>query len=58
MSSLQTDRTWADVLVACAADVDTAERLIRQLRSCEVASLGSEANSPTRVQQWSKRAWR
>ena len=39
MSSLQTDRTWADVLVACAADADTADRLIRQLRSCEVASL-------------------
>ena len=39
MSRLQTDRTWADVLVASAADVDTAERLIRQLRSCEVASL-------------------
>jgi hypothetical protein len=39
MSRLQTDRTWADVLVGCAADADTADRLIRQLRSCEVASL-------------------
>ena len=39
MSSLRTDRTWVDVLVDHAAEVDTAERLIRQLRACEVAAL-------------------
>src|SRR5256886_16860487 len=39
MSSLRTERTWADVLVDNAAEVDTAERLIRQLRACEVAAL-------------------
>ncbi len=39
MSRLQTERTWADVLVDCAAEVETAERLVRQLRACEVAAL-------------------
>jgi hypothetical protein len=39
MSRLRTERTWADVLVDNAADVDTAERLIRQLNACEVAAL-------------------
>ena len=39
MSRVRTERTWADVLVDCAAEADTAERLIRQLRACEVASL-------------------
>src|SRR5256886_17166480 len=39
MSSLRTERTWADVLVDNAAEVDTAERLIRQLRACEVSAL-------------------
>jgi hypothetical protein len=39
MSRLRTDRTWADVLVDNAADVGTADRLIRQLHACEVASL-------------------
>ena len=36
---VRTERTWADVLVDSAADVNTAERLIRQLRACEVAAL-------------------
>lgn len=39
MSTVRTDRTWADVLVDNAANVDTAERLIRQLNACEVAAL-------------------
>src|SRR6266704_4471331 len=39
MSRLRIDRTWADVLVDNAAEVNTAERLIRQLRACEVAAL-------------------
>ena len=39
MSRLRTERTWADVLVDNAAEVNTAERLIRQLRACEVAAL-------------------
>src|SRR5205809_6127384 len=39
MSSLRTERTWADVLVDNAAEPDTAARLIRQLQACEVASL-------------------
>src|SRR2546429_7715567 len=39
MSRVRTERTWADVLVDNAAEVDTAERLIRQLRACEVAAL-------------------
>jgi hypothetical protein len=39
MSSLRTERTWADVLVDNAAEPHTAERLIRQLRACEVAAL-------------------
>jgi hypothetical protein len=39
MSRLRTERTWADVLVDNAADVDTAQRLIRQLTACEVAAL-------------------
>ena len=39
MSRLRTEKTWADVLVDNAAEVATAERLIRQLNACEVASL-------------------
>src|SRR2546428_5189966 len=39
MSRLRTERTWADVLVDNAAEVNTAERLIRQLRACEAAAL-------------------
>jgi hypothetical protein len=39
MSRLRTEKTWADVLVDCAAEIDTAERLIRQLQACEVAAL-------------------
>src|SRR5919198_1307651 len=39
MSRLRTERTWADVLVDNAAEIDTAERLIRQLNACEVAAL-------------------
>jgi hypothetical protein len=39
MSRLRTEPTWADVLIDCAADVDTAERLVRQLNAAEVASL-------------------
>ena len=39
MSRLRTERTWADVLVDHAAEIDTAERLIRQLRASEVAAL-------------------
>src|SRR5437899_10678812 len=39
MSRLRTERTWADVLVDNAAEVNTAERLIRQLYACEVAAL-------------------
>src|ERR671935_3244843 len=39
MSTLRMDKTWADVLVDSAADVATAERLIRQLIACEVAAL-------------------
>ncbi len=36
---VRTERTWADVLVDSAADPVTADRLIRQLRACEVAAL-------------------
>ncbi len=39
MSRLRTERTWADVLMDCAAEPDTAARLIRQLQACEVAAL-------------------
>src|SRR2546429_8289594 len=39
MSRLRTEKPWADVLVDNAAEVATAERLIRQLIACEVASL-------------------
>jgi hypothetical protein len=39
MSRVRTEKTWADVLVDCAAEIDTAERLIRQLQACEVAAL-------------------
>jgi hypothetical protein len=39
MSRVRLDRTWADVLVDNAADVDSADRLIRQLYACEVAAL-------------------
>jgi hypothetical protein len=31
--------TWADVLVECAVDVKTAQRLIAQLRACEASAL-------------------
>src|ERR671936_1550356 len=39
MSTLRMDKSWADVLGDSAADVATAERLIRQLIACEVAAL-------------------
>jgi hypothetical protein len=39
MSRLRTEKTWADVLVDHAAEIDTAERLIRQLTACEVSAL-------------------
>jgi hypothetical protein len=39
MSRLRVERTWADVLVDSAAEIETAERLVRQLRACEVAAL-------------------
>jgi hypothetical protein len=37
--SVRTEKTWADVLVDHAAEVETAERLIRQLKACEVSAL-------------------
>jgi hypothetical protein len=39
MSRLRAEPTWADVLVESAAEVDTADRLIRQLNATEVAAL-------------------
>ena len=39
MSRLRVEKTWADVLVDNAAEIDTAERLIRQLKACEVSAL-------------------
>jgi hypothetical protein len=39
MSRLRTEKTWADVLVDHAAETETAERLIRQLKACEVSAL-------------------
>src|SRR5919201_1717116 len=39
MSRLRTEKTWADVLVDNAAEIETAERLIRQLQACEVSAL-------------------
>jgi hypothetical protein len=39
MSRVRAEPTWADVLVDYAADMDTAERLIRQLIAAQVASL-------------------
>src|SRR5947199_10491658 len=39
MGRLRTEKTWADVLVDNAAEVATAERLIRQLGACEAAAL-------------------
>src|ERR687888_2232424 len=39
MSRLRTEKTWADVLVDSAAEIETAERLIRQLKACEVSAL-------------------
>src|ERR671922_1229022 len=39
MTRLRTEKTWADVLVDNAAEVETAERLIRQLQACEVSAL-------------------
>jgi hypothetical protein len=31
--------TWADVLAECAAETETARRLIGQLRACEISAL-------------------
>jgi hypothetical protein len=39
VSTLRAEPTWADVLVDSAAEVGTADRLIRQLNACEVAAL-------------------
>ena len=39
MSTLRAEPGWADVLLDCAADHGTAERLIRQLNAAHVASL-------------------
>jgi hypothetical protein len=39
LSGIRVGGTWADVIVESAADVETADRLIRQLRACEVAAL-------------------
>jgi hypothetical protein len=39
VSTLRAEPTWADVLVDNAAEVGTADRLIRQLNACEVAAL-------------------
>ncbi|HKD32980.1 MAG TPA: hypothetical protein VKB73_05865 [Gaiellaceae bacterium] len=39
MSRIRVDKTWADVLVDNAAEIETAERLIRQLTACEVSAL-------------------
>jgi len=36
---LRYEPTWADVLEECAAEQETARRLIAQLRGCEVAAL-------------------
>src|SRR4029450_6739569 len=40
MSTLRAEPGWADVLVDCAADHGTADRLIRQLNAAPVAALG------------------
>ena len=39
MSTLRAEPGWADVLLDCAADQSTADRLIRQLAAAQVASL-------------------
>jgi hypothetical protein len=39
VSTLRAEPGWADVLVDSAAEIDTAERLVRQLNACEVAAL-------------------
>jgi hypothetical protein len=39
MSRIRVEKTWADVLVDNAAEIETAERLIRQLKACEVSAL-------------------
>ncbi|HEY6835768.1 MAG TPA: hypothetical protein VI142_04780 [Gaiellaceae bacterium] len=39
MSRIRVEKTWADVLVDNAAEIATAERLIRQLKACEVSAL-------------------
>ena len=39
MSTLRAEPGWADVLLDCAADHGTADRLIRQLNAAHVASL-------------------
>ena len=38
MSTTRAEPGWADVLVDYAADIDTAERLIRQLIAAQVSS--------------------
>ncbi|MDX6485314.1 MAG: hypothetical protein QOF43_467 [Gaiellaceae bacterium] len=37
--SVQHEPTWADVIVDCATDGATAQRLISQLRACEISAL-------------------
>ena len=39
MSTTRADPGWADVLVDNAAEIETAERLIRQLIAAQVSSL-------------------
>ena len=39
MSKLRAEPGWADVLLERAAEIDTADRLIRQLNAAEVAAL-------------------
>jgi hypothetical protein len=39
MSTLRAEPGWADVLLGCAADAGTADRLIRQLNAASVAAL-------------------
>jgi len=39
MSVSYTPPTWADVLEECAAEPETAQRLIAQLRACEISAL-------------------
>jgi hypothetical protein len=37
--SVRSTPTWADVIADCAAEPETARRLIAQLRACEVSAL-------------------